>query len=51
MESEADRPTVWEIRNRLLSTLDHLEGYAHHRPNMPVLFLVSHKNYGVSKTN
>jgi hypothetical protein len=32
MESEADRPTVWEVRNSLLSTLDHLEDYAHHRP-------------------
>lgn len=32
MESEADRPTVWDVRNSLLSTLDHLEGYAHYRP-------------------
>ena len=32
MESEADRPTVWQVRSFLLSTLDLLEGYAHHRP-------------------
>jgi hypothetical protein len=32
MESEAYRPTVWEVRRFLLSTLDLLECYAHHRP-------------------
>jgi len=32
MESEAYKPTVWEVRRFLLSTLDLLEGYARHRP-------------------
>jgi|SRR5262245_7693291 len=32
MELKAYRPTVWEVRRFLLSTLDLLEGYAHHRP-------------------
>jgi hypothetical protein len=32
MELEAYRPTVWEVRRFLLSTLDLLQSYAHHRP-------------------
>ena len=32
MESETDRPTLWDIRNGLLSSLDFAEGYAHHQP-------------------
>jgi hypothetical protein len=32
MESEKDRPTLWDIRSCLLSSLDFAEGYAHHQP-------------------
>ena len=32
MELETDRPTVWEIRGYLLSSLDFAERYAHHKP-------------------
>ena len=32
MTSATDRPTLWEIRSCLLSSLDFADGYAHHRP-------------------
>ena len=32
MELETDRPTVWDIRGYLLSSLDFAERYAHHKP-------------------
>jgi len=32
MESGTDRPTLWDIRSCLLSSLDFAEGYAHHQP-------------------
>ncbi len=32
MESETDRPTVWDIRSYILSSLDFAERYAHHKP-------------------
>ena len=32
MESETDRPTVWDIRTYILSSLDFAERYAHHKP-------------------
>ena len=32
MESETDRPTVWDIRSNILSSLDFAERYAHHKP-------------------
>ena len=32
MESETDRPTVWDIRGMVLSSLNFAERYAHHKP-------------------
>jgi len=32
MKSEADRPSIWDLRGQLLSSVDFAEDFAHNRP-------------------